>query len=92
MPYFEPFDRKKWYASLARSAKIRGRGCVDERVRATLHEIAETFSQLAGMEDDYCFCGRVATCHISDGGKRLGLCHWHAVAWETFAKQEHKDA
>jgi hypothetical protein len=92
MAHFEPFNRKEWYEALARSTKTRACGCVDHRVRAALLDVAENYLRLAATETDYCFCGREATCYKPNRGKTLGLCHLHAVAWETFAKQERKDA
>jgi hypothetical protein len=88
MSYFEPFDGKEWFEELARSTRIRALGSREERIRATLLDVSETYLRLAAMHEDYCFCGREATCYKFSRGKRLGLCHLHAAAWETFAEQD----
>jgi hypothetical protein len=82
MSYFEPINRKEWFEELARSTKIRALRSRDERVRATLLEVAKTYSQLAALEHNHCFCGREATCYKTYRGRNFGLCHLHAVAWE----------
>jgi hypothetical protein len=92
MAYCEPLNRKERFEILARSTKTRALGCVDERVRAALLEVADTYLKLAAMEADSCFCGREATCYKFSHGKRLDFCHLHAVAWETFADPGREDA
>jgi hypothetical protein len=92
MAYFQPDNRKQWFEALVRSTRIRAQGSVDERVRATLRDVSERYSQLAALAHDYCFCGREAACYKNDRGKPLALCHLHSVAWEAFAEQERKDA
>lgn len=82
MTYFEPFDRKQWFETLARAAKDRALGTVDARVRAALHDVVETYSQLAAQAHGHCFCGRKATCYKTHREENVGLCHLHAVAWE----------
>ena len=91
MAYFKPFNRKEWFETLARSTKNRALGCVDERVRVTLLDVAETYSQLAMLEHNHCFCGREATCYKNYRGSDLVLCHLHAVSWETFADQDREE-
>ena len=91
MGYFEPSDRKEWFEALAHSTRTRALGCADEGVRITLLEVAETYLKLAAMRADYCFCGREATSYKSSRGERLGLCHLHAVAWESSAEQVRKE-
>jgi|SRR5215467_1135152 len=88
---FEPVDRNEWFETLARSTKIRALGCVDEPVRATLLDVAETYSRLAARGAHHCFCGREATRYHYSRGERLGLCHLHAAAWETPAEQVGED-
>ena len=92
MACYEPFNRKEWYEALARSANARALASSDERVRATLLDVSETYLKLAASHGDYCFCSREATCYKISRGKRLGLCHLHAVQWETLAGQDREDA